>query len=83
MYTNEIVSSIHSIINNVLEQEVKINMEDELEKAGFDSIKIMNLIVQIEESFDIVFDDEELVFEYFSNIKKINDLIQAKLAALK
>jgi acyl carrier protein len=44
-----------------------------------DSMSITNLIVGIEEYYDIVFDDEDLSEEAFKNINSLIDLVKKKI----
>lgn len=49
-----------------------INIFDDL---GYDSIKFIQLIVDLEEYFKVEIDDDMLLMENFSTIKQITDLI--------
>ncbi|MFF2482997.1 acyl carrier protein [Paenibacillus sp. NPDC058071] len=53
----------------------------ELGALGLDSMKSIQLIVQLEERFSLAFDDEELLFENFSTIEKITQKINERLSA--
>ncbi|WP_052350824.1 acyl carrier protein [Paenibacillus gorillae] len=64
---NTIDSEISCILKEVLKYEQPITLEQDLYQYGLDSIKIIALIVQLEEHFNITFDDNELLFENFSN----------------
>ncbi|MFC5404216.1 acyl carrier protein [Cohnella soli] len=55
--------------------------KEELFAWGLDSIKVVELIVELEETFGIIFYDDELLFENFSTIQLIVDRIQGKLVA--
>ncbi|WP_239617712.1 phosphopantetheine-binding protein [Cohnella mopanensis] len=64
-----------------LEQLLK---DDQLiQGAGMDSIRIINMIVQIELNYDIAFDDEELQIENFATLKVIGEQIMHKLGVIK
>lgn len=53
-----------------------IEMETPLEnKLGIDSLKTLQLIVELEQVFDIEVDDDDLLFENFATIHKIVELI--------
>lgn len=57
--------------------EEKINMETSQETIeGWDSLKQMNIIVAIEEEFDIQFDEEESILS--DNYQALLSLIQKK-----
>ncbi|MNY54584.1 acyl carrier protein [compost metagenome] len=54
--------------------------EVDLGQLGLDSLKTVNLIVELEMAFNIVFENDELLFENFSSIQKIVNQIEGKLA---
>lgn len=78
------------IINSLLEKlriilalsDYEFTANEDLTSLGLDSIKSVHLIVEIEEKFNIIFEDEELLFENFSALDKIVDRIQSKLVTL-
>jgi len=61
------------------EIEQQNNNHDPIKEMGMDSVKMVNLIVQIEQHFDIVFEDEELVIDFFSTIELFANSILDKL----
>ncbi|QYR19391.1 hypothetical protein KZ483_15795 [Paenibacillus sp. sptzw28] len=63
--------------NPLLEQQLKD--DEQIQDAGMDSIRIINMVVQIELQYDVVFDDEELLIENFATIKAIARQIGQKL----
>ncbi|TKJ93372.1 phosphopantetheine attachment protein [Paenibacillus sp. CFBP13512] len=67
MITNKIVQIIQSILGYRLE----ISNHQKLDSIGFNSIKYIKLIVALEEEFKITFDDDDLIYENFSTLKKI------------
>lgn len=64
--------------NPVLED--RIDTDQYIKDIGMDSVLIINLIVQIELQYEIVFDDDELLTENFATLKVISDQIQSKLS---
>ncbi|GJM73157.1 hypothetical protein HMSSN036_53730 [Paenibacillus macerans] len=58
-----------------------LSATEELIAWGLDSIKTVELIVELEECFDITFSDEELLFENFATVRLIVDRIRGKLVA--
>jgi acyl carrier protein len=54
--------------------------EDLLEKKIIDSLGIMKLIVFMEEAFDIVVQDEEIVPDNFQTLNSLNNFIERKIA---
>ncbi|MNB76251.1 acyl carrier protein [compost metagenome] len=74
----EIVNIITNKVKELLQQK-QIAIDEDLSYVGLDSIKSITLIVDLEESFSIVFEDDDLVFENFSSVKKISDRVITKL----
>ncbi|SDM33397.1 Phosphopantetheine attachment site [Paenibacillus sp. OK060] len=73
------VSSLEQIILSkvleVLHREGGIELHTELRNEGLDSIKTIELIVNLEIEFDIQIDDQDLLIENFSSIYKISELL--------
>jgi acyl carrier protein len=61
------------------QQREKFSSEQPLLNGVIDSIDIMKLVVFIEEKFDIIVQDEDLVPENFQNVKKMTEYIQQKI----
>ena len=77
-------------INGVLRQKIASLtenplLEQQLEKdhfiqnVGMDSLRIMNLVIQLEQHYDIIFDDHELSVSNFETIEVITHKIIQKL----
>lgn len=47
--------------------------------AEFDSMAIVTLIGEMEELFDIEFDDEDITGEHFASVASLCQLVQAKV----
>ncbi|MFR7666393.1 MAG: acyl carrier protein [Clostridia bacterium] len=56
--------------NTILNNETKLFIE-----LGIDSIKIMEIIISLEDYFQVVIDDNELVEENFVSVQSICELI--------
>jgi iturin family lipopeptide synthetase A len=77
-----IEQKIRDLLYDALEinkQEVIINDEENLSKYGFNSISYIKLIVNIELEFEIEFDDEDLEFSKFINLKSIINYVRSKM----
>ncbi|MCY8487034.1 acyl carrier protein [Bacillus atrophaeus] len=70
-----IEEEINKIVSKVLEHSY-IEKHKDLNIYGLDSMKVIILIVQLEEHFNIIFDEEELVFENFTRIQSISALLK-------
>lgn len=68
-------STIGSLIND--DEIMQINIFDDL---GYDSVRFIELIVDIENRFQIELDDELLVINNFSTISRIIEIISSVLS---
>lgn len=75
----DLPSSIGTVIKSILGHPEDIASERKLSELGLDSIKSVQLIVELEEKFNIMFEEEELLFEHFATIQQIALLIYGKL----
>ena len=66
-----IEGKIIQIIHNILGYHLDIPLDERLENLGFNSIKYISLIVSLEEEFEIIFRDEDLLYECFATVEKI------------
>ncbi|NBI29828.1 acyl carrier protein [Chengkuizengella marina] len=66
-------------IIKILKTKENIENTDYLAEYGFDSIEMIELIIDLEEKFHILFDDEELLPENFQTINQITRLCMEKL----
>lgn len=78
--------NIQAEINEAL-QEIAVGIEDRvlspevlLADLGIDSMKYVELLVQIEEKLDIVFDESDLGVESLRNIGDLEALVQKTIA---
>ena len=58
----------------------ELNGDAPLEDAGVDSVLLVNLMIQIEQQYDIFFEDDELLQENFATARVISQRILAKRA---
>lgn len=68
----DVKKTVLDIIKNELEIEEKIDMSLPMTDIGIDSIRLMMLIVNIEEEMDIEFGDDVVL----GNIVTLNDLVK-------
>ncbi|QKS44483.1 acyl carrier protein [Paenibacillus cellulosilyticus] len=76
---NAIDEKVSRIVGKVLQHKHPIAMDQVLYPYGLDSMKIIELIVQLEDQFNILLDDNELYFENFSNKRDIIARVKRKL----
>ena len=56
-----------------------IGDEDELmERLGVDSVQVFEIVVGLEEEFEVIFDEEEFDIEIFKSVKSIADAVREK-----
>jgi acyl carrier protein len=82
MNTEDIANNLKSNIVNLLNRpEIadEISDQTELFNMGMDSVILVSLVVQIEQEFEIFFEDEELVAENFQTIELIVERIIEKM----
>ncbi|MEK0316177.1 acyl carrier protein [Cohnella sp. 56] len=63
--------------NDSLEHELADSAP--IQDAGVDSVQLINLVVQIELRYDIVFDDDEMLLENFETVAIMAQHIVRKL----
>jgi D-alanine--poly(phosphoribitol) ligase subunit 2 len=68
--------------NTLGEKFAPLSYSEDLYAWGFDSFKIVKLIVELEEVFNIAFDEEELLFENFATPGHIIAHVKRKLVLL-
>lgn len=60
----------------------ELNGDASLEDVGVDSVLLVNLMIQIEQQYDIFYEDEELLQENFATARVISQRILAKRAII-
>lgn len=74
----KIINLLSSISNTKIIEKID-NSTSLTNDIGFDSIKIIALIVQIEESFNIILDDDDLEFDNLDIVGNLVNLIESKV----
>lgn len=72
LYEQMIIAKLKEILDSVPSD---LQLEDDLRSFGLDSLKSVQLIVELEEMLGITFDDEEIMLENFVTVKSINELV--------
>ncbi|WP_028595931.1 acyl carrier protein [Paenibacillus assamensis] len=67
-------------ILEITEEDHAILYDDDLTVLGLDSVKSVRLVLVLEEIFNVIFNDDELLFESFNTINKIIDRVSCRLA---
>lgn len=79
--SKEIEKKLRRIINEVVDLGDSPNivgLEDDLSKAGLDSINFIKMALLLEAEFDIEFDGENLDIHKFKNLQSLISYIEDK-----
>ncbi|WP_159065830.1 acyl carrier protein [Gorillibacterium timonense] len=77
------ICEIVAMVFRVEPQNVKTRSDDEpLGVLGLDSLNCMDIVVNLEEEFGIVFEDEELLLDSLNTVKKLRLIVETKQALL-
>ena len=75
---NDIRAEIKRMLLELLNKE-DLDEKQELLSVGLDSLNVINLIVMLEETFSIRFEDEDLQLKYFHSIDTLSNFVTSKL----
>lgn len=75
----QIVSVIASALNLETELVNGTSGDDNLSRVGVDSVNFIEIIISLEDKFNIVFDDEELLLDNLNTLNKLEKVINEKL----
>jgi acyl carrier protein len=70
--------TITELIRNVISLDANREIKDDenLIDLGLDSIKTIEIVVELEDGFDIEIDEDDLMLDNFSTISKIMELVK-------
>ena len=75
---NDIRAEIKRMLLELLNKE-DLDEKQELLSVGLDSLNVIKLIVMLEETFSIRFEDEDLQLKYFHSIDTLSNFFTSKL----
>lgn len=79
----ELAERIENIILTVLKIEPEIIKElspdETLNRIGVDSVNFIEIVISLEEEFNIAFEDDELLLQNLNTINKLKNVISNKL----
>ena len=75
---NDIRAEIKRMLLELLNKE-DLDEKQELLSVGLDSLNVIKLIVMLEETFSIRFEDEHLQLKYFHSIDTLSNFVTSKL----
>ncbi|WP_411348065.1 phosphopantetheine-binding protein [Paenibacillus sp. WLX2291] len=67
--------TVVDILNEIFEGKLEVGREDDLNKAGLDSITTIDLIVGLENKLDIQIRDQDLTVANLTSIRSITDML--------
>ena len=83
MKFQDIQNTVLSLILENLDEEIEITYDSPLSNVGIDSVKIIQLVIALEEKFDFEFEDEMLSYQTLRNINSISDYVFKRLKEQK
>jgi len=79
---SEIEIKLRKILKNTIDSKFdlsKISNKKNLKKVGMNSISFIKFITEIENEFNFEFEDDDLIFDKFDNLKKFVTYIKNRL----
>ena len=75
---------IYDLIISSLDEAIAqfVSLDVDFASVGLNSLDVIKLIVTLEETFNIEFDDEMLADNAFSNIRALVEYVEAKISTL-
>nr|WP_154958148.1 acyl carrier protein [Paenibacillus xylanexedens] len=80
MTKTELMNIISQRIKEMIQYAGTITQDQLLVGIGVDSMKALEIIVDLENRFNILIEDDELLLENFATVEKIADLIEGKIS---
>ncbi|WP_024831902.1 acyl carrier protein [Ruminiclostridium josui] len=75
----QIIAVIASALNIETEQINSISEDENLNRIGVDSVNFIEIIINLEDKLNIVFDDEELLLDNLNTLNKLEKVVSQKL----
>lgn len=74
-----IIRQIVQIVKQILTIERDIDIDEDLSELGLHSFASINLLIELENKYDFVFEDEELLLDHFKTIRGITGIVLNKI----
>ncbi|MFC9774153.1 acyl carrier protein [Paenibacillus chitinolyticus] len=75
----QIIKLIEDKVKAILKHDRDITLDEDLRKLGLDSMKSFEMVVQLEDEYNIEFSGDENLLERFSTVQKIKDSVDSKI----
>lgn len=72
---NFFYEDIKNVISSILKKEADISANTPLSDIGIDSLRYVELVIELEKQLGIKIDDNDLIIDNFRNIESIQSLI--------
>jgi acyl carrier protein len=79
MTDDDICEIIKQQLQKIVQTNSVFRTDDNSAPLGLDSLKIIQLLVHLEQTFYLEFEDEEMLSEHFYSISSIQTMIKNKL----
>ena len=76
---DQIADIVAMVFRRSPEQVQQLGGDEPLATIGLDSISCMDIVVQLEELFNVTFEDEELLLDNLNSMNKLHGLVASKL----
>jgi acyl carrier protein len=76
----KIIESVALILRTDVENVEKLPGDQPLRVIGMDSLNVMDIIVNLEDTFNIAFNEDELLMDNINTIDKLTRIIGQKTA---
>jgi len=74
----KIAKVVGDVLNRTLDPVETMSGDEPLHTLGMDSINCVEIILQLEEEFNIAFEDEELMLDNLNSINKLCKIVKHK-----
>lgn len=78
MEKEQMIERVQNTVRKVLNVNHELDDYQSLLEMGLDSLKTMQLIIEIEKGFHFTFEDEELLMSNFITVNRIVEIIEKK-----
>lgn len=83
MNLTDIKSEIVKIVENKLNNKIKVKTNDLLLDIGIDSVNVIELVIEIETKFDFEFEESMLSYNTLRSIDSISEYVYKRISETK
>lgn len=78
---DSVTATVKEKLRHILGLRDPLTADLELETVGLSSLTVIQLLAELEEAFNLIFEGRELRFENFATVRLIADTVALKLSA--